>query len=75
MIRPEGTYLIWLDCRELQLNAENLNKFFIEKANIGMNNGIAFGTGGEGFMRINVACSRGTISQSLNNIEKAIKQF
>jgi cystathionine beta-lyase len=72
MIRPEGTYLIWLDCRELKLDAENLNKFFIEKATIGMNNGTAFGTGGEGFMRMNVACQRSIIKEALKLIEKAM---
>jgi len=72
MIRPEGTYLIWLDCSELNLNGENLNKFFIEKANIGMNNGIVFGTGGEGFMRMNVACPRETLQKALTHIYNAI---
>jgi cysteine-S-conjugate beta-lyase len=75
MMRPEGTYLIWLDCRELKMNAENLNKIFIEQANIGMNNGVAFGTIGEGFMRMNVACPRETILKALKNIEKAVNKL
>jgi len=73
MIRPEGTYLIWLDCRQLNLKGDELNKFFIEKANIGMNDGRTFGTGGEGFMRLNVACQRKIIEKALWNIENAVK--
>lgn len=72
MIRPEGTYLIWLDCRQLNLKGDELNKFFIEKANIGMNDGRTFGTGGEGFMRLNVACQRKIIEKALRNIENAV---
>jgi len=74
MIRPEGTYLIWLDCRELNLQGDALNHFFIEKADIGLNDGRTFGTGGEGFMRMNVACPRSVVEKALKNIENAINK-
>jgi len=73
MIRPEGTYLVWLDCRELNMSDEELNQFFTEKAKLGLNNGTIFGTGGEGFMRMNVACQKSVIEKALQNIEKALK--
>jgi len=72
MIRPEGTYLIWLDCRDLNLSDDELNRFFIEKANLGLNEGHTFGTGGNGFMRMNVACPRAVVEKALKNIENAI---
>ena len=72
MIRPEGTYLIWLDCRDLNLSDDELNRFFIEKANLGLNEGRTFGTGGNGFMRMNVACPKSIIEKALLNLKEAI---
>jgi cystathionine beta-lyase len=73
MIRPEGTYLIWLDCRKLNLQGDKLSQFFITKAKVGFNDGRWFGTGGEGFMRMNVACPLSTVQKALENIKNAIK--
>ena len=72
MVRPEGTYLIWLDCRDLNLSDNELNRFFIEKADLGLNEGRTFGTGGNGFMRMNVACPKSIIEKALLNLKKAI---
>ncbi len=63
--------MIWLDCREMNLEPENLKKFFIEKAGIGLNEGKMFGTGGEGFMRMNVACPRSTVERAMQQIHDA----
>jgi len=72
MIRPEGTYLIWLDCRKLNLKGDDLNQFFIKKAKVGLNDGRWFGTGGEGFMRMNVACPLDILKKALDSIRDAI---
>lgn len=69
---PEATYMIWLDCRQMGMSGKDLNRFFIEKAGVGMNEGSLFGPGGEGFMRMNVACPRATVEKALNQIESAI---
>ncbi len=74
-ITPEATYMIWLDCKELGMEPADLNKFFIDKAGVGMNEGSVFGPGGKGFMRMNLACPRKTIETALNNIEKAIQKI
>ncbi len=71
--RPEGTYLIWLDCRELGMNQKDLVSFFINKAHVGLNDGAVFGAGGEGFMRMNIACPRSLLAETLNRIEQAVK--
>lgn len=72
-IRPQASYLVWLDCRELGLSHDDLLKLFIEKAGIAVNPGFMFGEQGEGFMRLNVGCSRATITEALQRLEKAVK--
>ncbi|MCF8228078.1 MAG: PatB family C-S lyase [Bacteroidales bacterium] len=71
-IRPEATYMLWLDCRKMELDDEQLWKFFVEEAGVGMNKGESFGEGGEGFMRMNLACPRKTIKRALGRIKYAI---
>jgi cysteine-S-conjugate beta-lyase len=71
VIRPESTFLVWLDCREMAMNDEEVNKFFLHKAKVGMNPGIMFGPGGEGFMRMNIGCPRATLLQGLVQIKDA----
>jgi len=72
-VRPEATYMIWLDCRTMGMSGEALNRFFVEQAGVGMNEGSRFGPGGEGFMRMNLACPRATVLRALEQIETAIK--
>ena len=66
----EGTYLAWLDCR----NAipENPHRFFLEKARVALNDGAAFGLGGEGFVRLNFACPRSVLEEGLARIKEAL---
>lgn len=71
--KPEGTYLIWLDCRELGMNQKDLVSFFVNKAKVGINDGAVFGEGGEGFMRMNIACPRSLLEEGLKRIEQAVK--
>jgi len=71
-IIPQSTYLIWLDCRELETGSDQLWDFFIRKAGVGFNDGRIFGEGGEGFMRMNVACPRQTVTQALEQIRDAV---
>ena len=74
VIKPEGTYLIWLDCRQLGLNDLELRKFMIEKAKVGLIDGYKFGQGGEGFQRINIGCTKIILKESLERIEKAVNE-
>jgi len=70
--KPEGTYLMWLDCAGLGMNDKQLMSFMTSKAKVGMNAGTQFGTGGEGFLRLNVASPRSIIQQALLQIENAV---
>jgi cystathionine beta-lyase len=73
VIRPQGTYLVWLDCRALGLDDRDLKLFFTGKAKIGLNEGTMFGAGGSGFMRMNIACPRSILSEALKRLETAVK--
>ena len=75
VIKPEGTYLIWLDCRQLGLSAKDLNNFMINKVRIALDDGCWFGTEGEGFMRINIACPRSILEEGFKRIERAVNSL
>jgi len=75
VIQPEATYLVWLDCRELKMNDKELKNFFISKVKIGLNDGATFGEPGKGFQRMNIACPRATLIESLRRIESAVKKY
>jgi cysteine-S-conjugate beta-lyase len=75
LIEPEATYLAWIDCSKLTMKDSELHTFFIEKANVGLSQGIQFGKGGEGFMRLNYACPKSILIQALKNIEIALKSL
>ncbi|MDR2400042.1 MAG: pyridoxal phosphate-dependent aminotransferase [Deferribacteraceae bacterium] len=71
LIKPEGTYLLWLDCRKLRLNDRELKRFFIEKAGVWLHSGGVFGDSGKGFMRINIAVPRSVIKEAAERINKS----
>ncbi|WP_085535912.1 MalY/PatB family protein [Massilibacteroides vaginae] len=69
---PQASFLVWLDCRELNLSQAELVYLFKDKAGLALNDGKMFGSGGEGFMRMNVGCSRLIIEQALEALRKAV---
>jgi cysteine-S-conjugate beta-lyase len=71
-INMEGTYLMWLDCRGLNLVQKEIVDLFVKKAGVALNDGTVFGEGGEGFMRMNIACSRLILEKALNQMKDAI---
>ncbi|SEU06686.1 cystathione beta-lyase [Lacrimispora sphenoides] len=73
LIEPEGTYLVWLDFRELGLTEGEREDLIIKKAGLWLDSGAMFGPVGEGFERINIACPRSILEQALGNLEQAIK--
>ncbi len=72
MIRPQASYLIFLDCRGLGLPQEELVRFFVEKARLALNDGTMFGKPGEGFMRLNVGCPRPILQKALQQLSAAL---
>lgn len=75
IIEPEATYLVWLDCRELGLDARQLEAFLANEARMATNPGHWFGREGAGFVRINVACPRPVLETALKQLEKAVTRL
>ncbi|WP_136479173.1 MalY/PatB family protein [Acetivibrio thermocellus] len=75
VIRPEATYLAWLDCNGLPVPAEELKSFFVNKAGVGLNDGVTFGKEGLGFQRLNFACPRTVLLEGLSRIKKAVDEL
>ena len=73
LIEPEGTYLLWMDCRSLGMNDEELKHFFVQEASVGLSPGTVFGTGGSGFMRMNIGTPRRVVARALEQIKCAFE--
>ncbi|WP_313431534.1 MalY/PatB family protein, partial [Siminovitchia terrae] len=72
VIDPEGTYLVWIDCRKLGLSDAELKKRILEKGKLALNFGHAYGPGGEGFVRMNVACPKETVIEGVKRLQMAL---
>jgi cystathionine beta-lyase len=72
LIQPQGTYLLWLDCRQMGLDNPTLRQFFIEQAGVGMNPGYVFGDNGSGFMRLNIGTPRARVERALQKIAEVM---
>jgi cystathionine beta-lyase len=75
VIKPQGTYLLWLDCRELGMDNLSLRSFIRDKARVGLNDGFIFGAAGSGFLRMNIACPRVILNEALGRIEAAVNSL
>ena len=75
VIKPEGTYLVWMDFRSLELDSAALEDLMLNKAGIWLDEGYIFGKEGDGFERINVACPRSLLEKGLLKLENAIKNL
>jgi cystathionine beta-lyase len=75
VIQPEGTYLAWLDCRELPIDNSEIHQFMIDEAGIGMNNGASFGENGLGFQRLNFGCTKSVLETALGQLETAVNKL
>ncbi|WP_249871163.1 MalY/PatB family protein [Oceanobacillus saliphilus] len=73
VVKSEGTYLLWVDCSELNMDSKELKRFMIEKARVGLNTGAEYGEEGDQFMRINIACPRATLEEGVNRIVGAVQ--
>lgn len=73
MIRPQGTYLVWLDMKDLGLTPAELEDLIVNKAGLWLDRGSMFGSSGEGFERVNVACPRATLTEALDRLGRAVR--
>lgn len=70
-LRPQASFLVWLDCRGLGLGHEELVRLFVDEARLALNDGMQFGAEGEGFMRLNVGMPRSVLLEALGRLQKA----
>jgi len=73
--RPEGTYLLWLDCTDLNMSKEELKNFFLKKCKVWLNEGSMFGKAGDMFQRINIGTSRVVLTEALERIEREVNKL
>ena len=73
-IEPEGTYLAWLDFNPTEINDKELKKLILNTAKVVLDDGPMFGSGGEGFQRVNVACPKTILENCMNRIKKVIEK-
>ena len=73
-LRPQASFLVWLDCRSLGLDHDQLIDLFINKAGLALNDGEMFNPGGQGFMRLNVGTPRTILKSALDRLHKAISE-
>jgi cystathionine beta-lyase len=72
LIKPEATYLLWLDCRDLAMSDAQLRDFFVRECKVGMNPGTVFGEGGSGFMRMNIGTTKAKILTALQAVKQGV---
>ncbi|MDR1595132.1 MAG: PatB family C-S lyase [Prevotellaceae bacterium] len=73
--KPEGTYLMWLDCRGLNMTMSQIHEFLTSKAGIALNPGRIFGDEGEQFVRLNIATQRSILAEAMDKLRNAMKQM
>ena len=72
-MRPEASFLVWLDCRKTGLPQDVLLSRFRDTAGVFLSDGVAYGAGGEGFVRLNIGCPRSILKEALEQIRKAFE--
>ncbi|MFD1707806.1 MalY/PatB family protein [Siminovitchia sediminis] len=71
VINPEGTYLIWINCRQLGMSDDEIKKRLLNRGKLALNLGNAYGPGGEGFVRMNVASPRAMVEEGIKRLQIA----
>lgn len=74
-VKPQASFLVWLDCRGLGLDHDSLVSLFVDKAGLALNDGEMFGPGGEGHMRLNVAAPREVIAEAMRRLQQAVTEL
>jgi cystathionine beta-lyase len=75
VIEPQGTYLVWMDFRDLGLDEQELSRLILRNAKVAVDDGFIFGHGGEGFVRLNIACPRVLLKDGLERIARELAKM
>jgi cysteine-S-conjugate beta-lyase len=71
VVTPEGTYLVWIDCRKLGLSDDEIKERLIHRGKLGLEPGVKYGTEGAGFVRMNIGCTYKTLQDGLKRLKRA----
>jgi cysteine-S-conjugate beta-lyase len=71
VVAPEGTYLVWIDCRKLGLSDDEIKERLIHRGKLGLEPGVKYGTEGAGFVRMNIGCTYKTLQDGLKRLKRA----
>ena len=74
LVKSEATYLLWLDCSEVCENSKKLAAFIRKETGLYLSNGVQYGTGGEKFLRLNIACPRARLADGLERLKEGIQK-
>jgi cystathionine beta-lyase len=75
VLPADALYLAWMDCRDLGMDAEALNRFMLTKARLWFDKGQKFGAEGHGYMRVNLGCPRATVDEAITRLSRAVAEF
>ena len=73
LVEPEGTYFAWMDFSTLGLSSEEIGRRIPHGARVWLDNGVIFGTGGEQRQRVSLSCTRATLTEALERVQKAFE--
>ncbi|TVX98341.1 MalY/PatB family protein [Cohnella terricola] len=73
IIKPEGTYLVWMDCSAISNQPQELKQLMFNKAGVAFSEGSVFGKQGAGYLRVNIACPRSLLLEALDKFAKAVR--
>ena len=72
---PQASFLVWLDCTEMDMTTNQLQDFMIKKAGLGLNKGTTFGPGGEYHLRLNIGCPRSVLIEAMGKLKEAVDKL
>lgn len=75
VVKPEATYLIWIDCKSIGISSSELCEKVLVEGNLRINDGKVYGNAGNGFIRINIACPRSLLIEGLERLHKVLKNI
>lgn len=74
VLPADSLYLAWMDCRDLGMDAAELDRFMLTRARLWLDKGQKFGAEGHGFMRINLGCPRATVDEAISRLKAAVAE-
>ena len=72
VVEPEGTYLMWLDCRRLGLSSQEIVDRLVKEQGMAIGSGAGYGDNAEGFLRLNIGCPKATLMQGLEKLARFV---